>query len=240
MKVLKLLSVLALCVVFITGAAFAQGAIKITVNGKEIASDVPPVIQNGRVLVPLRFVAEALQADVDWDPVTRTARISQNIVGTEKELYHAALLGTVATQSVLSVYETGATPTDEQKWRLLRSIFWLEQAQRQLLNKSFPADLYPYQIDTLEWLESFKVACWLRWDTWRTGQTSLSELLKGFTAYDHTYFKNRISVKWYDENQKRLLAAYGKPDQNAFGTQQDFNNWLQRNASRIGQLPAVK
>ena len=41
--------------------------IKIVVNGKEIVSDVAPIIENSRTLVPVRTISEALMCDVAWD-----------------------------------------------------------------------------------------------------------------------------------------------------------------------------
>jgi len=38
-----------------------------TVNGRTVTLDVPPQIIQGRTLVPLRFVTEALGCKVDWD-----------------------------------------------------------------------------------------------------------------------------------------------------------------------------
>lgn len=46
---------------------FAAENIKLIVNGKEIKSDVSPQLTGGRVLVPVRFVAENLGASVQWD-----------------------------------------------------------------------------------------------------------------------------------------------------------------------------
>ncbi|WP_036732127.1 stalk domain-containing protein, partial [Peptoniphilus grossensis] len=40
--------------------------------------DVTPVIQNDRTMLPLRYVAEALGADVQWDAKTRTARFTKD------------------------------------------------------------------------------------------------------------------------------------------------------------------
>ena len=40
--------------------------------------DVTPVLQNGRTMLPLRYVAEALQADVKWDAKTRTATFTKD------------------------------------------------------------------------------------------------------------------------------------------------------------------
>jgi len=45
--------------------------------GEDIAIlDVPPTIVNGRTMVPLRFIAEALGAKVDWNNDTRTAAVA--------------------------------------------------------------------------------------------------------------------------------------------------------------------
>jgi len=46
-----------------------------TVNGKIVPIDQPAMIQDGRTLAPLRFVAEAFGGRVDWDGPSRTARI---------------------------------------------------------------------------------------------------------------------------------------------------------------------
>lgn len=52
--------------------------IKMTLNkttayldGKEITLDVPPCTKEGRTLVPLRFIAEALGCEVDYNPTTK-------------------------------------------------------------------------------------------------------------------------------------------------------------------------
>jgi len=45
-------------------------------NGQTINLDVPAVTQYGSTMVPLRFVAEALNAQVDWDNATQTVIIT--------------------------------------------------------------------------------------------------------------------------------------------------------------------
>lgn len=47
------------------------------VNGMAIALDVPAQIVSNRTFVPIRFVAESLDAVVDWDPITRTVYIEK-------------------------------------------------------------------------------------------------------------------------------------------------------------------
>ena len=45
-------------------------------NGEAIPLDVPAFIENGRTLIPLRAVADALGCDVDWVGETRTVIIT--------------------------------------------------------------------------------------------------------------------------------------------------------------------
>lgn len=44
-------------------------------NGKDMFLDSPPIIQNERVMVPVRFISEAFKAQVDWDAITKTVII---------------------------------------------------------------------------------------------------------------------------------------------------------------------
>jgi len=46
------------------------------VNGKGIVNDVAPIIHNSRTMVPLRFVAETLGAQVDWNGETSTVTVT--------------------------------------------------------------------------------------------------------------------------------------------------------------------
>ncbi|HEM56375.1 MAG TPA: hypothetical protein ENO30_06425 [Thermodesulfobium narugense] len=50
--------------------------LKIIVDGKEIKSDVPPVIRYGLIYVPVRFVSEALKATVTWDEQHKIVKVS--------------------------------------------------------------------------------------------------------------------------------------------------------------------
>jgi len=48
-----------------------------TINGVSMMMDVAPVILESRTLGPVRYVAEALGADVAWDPVERKVTLTQ-------------------------------------------------------------------------------------------------------------------------------------------------------------------
>ena len=57
---------------------------QVIVNNAELMLDVVPTIYNDRIYVPLRFISEALGAQVDWDPDTWTVTITR-LVQTEDE-----------------------------------------------------------------------------------------------------------------------------------------------------------
>ena len=78
MKKNTLLWLLILCQMFINlgttvDAAAEKELIRVTVDRKEVSFDTPPVMEQDRVLVPLRAVAEAMGAEVTWTEETQTA-----------------------------------------------------------------------------------------------------------------------------------------------------------------------
>lgn len=70
------LLILALLVLsFAGGAAFAVETLRLSMDGVVLESDVPPVLTDGRVLVPARLVMESFGAGVHWDAGSRTVEI---------------------------------------------------------------------------------------------------------------------------------------------------------------------
>lgn len=57
-------------------AAWDGGPVKLFVDGAEIETDVPPLLEDGVTLVPVRFVSEALGAAVAWDEETGSVFVS--------------------------------------------------------------------------------------------------------------------------------------------------------------------
>ena len=51
----------------------AAGAVDLYVDMNKIATDTPPMVVDGRTLVPVRAIFEAIGATVTWDDSTRTA-----------------------------------------------------------------------------------------------------------------------------------------------------------------------
>lgn len=68
--------IVAVLICGLAAAAWADQPIKLVVNGQEIKSDVPPQIIGDRTMVPVRWIAEALGAEVEWDAASRTVIIT--------------------------------------------------------------------------------------------------------------------------------------------------------------------
>ena len=49
--------------------------IRVILNQKRLSFDTEPTIMNGRTMLPLRAVFEALEAEVSWDDATRTVTV---------------------------------------------------------------------------------------------------------------------------------------------------------------------
>lgn len=71
----KILSMILVCMCLMAPSALA---IDLYVDGVKLQTDTEPMIKNSRTMVPARFVAEALEADVKWDNNTRTVYVTTN------------------------------------------------------------------------------------------------------------------------------------------------------------------
>mgnify|MGYP000588684866 CR=1 FL=1 len=53
--------------------AYGKSQIYVKFEGRYLGFDVPPIIEDGSTLVPMRFLFEQMGADVEWDGKTQTA-----------------------------------------------------------------------------------------------------------------------------------------------------------------------
>ncbi|MGN1318015.1 MAG: copper amine oxidase N-terminal domain-containing protein [Lachnospirales bacterium] len=67
----------------VTSIASAAEDVTLVVNGEVVECEQPPVIEEGRTLVPFRAVGEALGAEVDWDGATKTVSFENEMVAVE-------------------------------------------------------------------------------------------------------------------------------------------------------------
>ena len=128
MRLVRAVLVVLLCLV-VSGAVTAASAVTIVVNGRPVTTDVPPQIIDGRVMVPIRFVSEALGATVSWDASQRTVVVSGG-GGTGIPNGYAIVQCdalAVGTASAATLY-LGAALTTEQKELTRQASLVLSQA----------------------------------------------------------------------------------------------------------------
>ena len=69
---------------YVPETPLVDSTISVKINGKYIQFDQPPILENGRTLVPLRAIFEALGADVQWDGTIQTVTATKG--GTQISL----------------------------------------------------------------------------------------------------------------------------------------------------------
>ncbi|PKM49960.1 MAG: hypothetical protein CVV02_13310 [Firmicutes bacterium HGW-Firmicutes-7] len=68
-----------MCLSYISMTVFATGDdVSVRIDGELIEFDQPPLIVNGRTLIPIRAVCEKIGATVEWDDRTKTALITKD------------------------------------------------------------------------------------------------------------------------------------------------------------------
>lgn len=86
-KKFKLSLLIAILLIALPNVANAQKDITIVVNGKTIETDVAPYIENGRTMVPARFVTEALGGEISYYTAGEVYPIESVVVESpEREL----------------------------------------------------------------------------------------------------------------------------------------------------------
>lgn len=77
-RLLSALLVLAMLISTFIIPAMADDTIKVLLNGTELTFDVPPQLINGRTMVPMRKIFEAMGAEVEWDNDTQTVTATKD------------------------------------------------------------------------------------------------------------------------------------------------------------------
>lgn len=91
MRFLKLLIIFTLLLLPLSTMVMAEepGSISIIADGVKLLCDVPPIITNGRTLVPIRTISEHNEADVTWVSSTKTAKITTDDISIRLQIDNA-------------------------------------------------------------------------------------------------------------------------------------------------------
>ena len=72
MKLSKILLTLILSMFISTGVIASNQDIQVVIDGSILLTDIPPLAINNRTMVPMRAIFEAMDAEVEWDNITRS------------------------------------------------------------------------------------------------------------------------------------------------------------------------
>lgn len=70
---IRITIILAMIIVLAGAVAYAGDAVKLQLDGKEVKTEVAPIIESSRTLIPYRALLESMGAVVSWEPESRTA-----------------------------------------------------------------------------------------------------------------------------------------------------------------------
>lgn len=142
-KVLSLLLVIVLMFAFNTGAS-ADEAICVTLDGNYVGFDVEPQVIDGRIMVPIRAIFEAMGAVVEWDNATSTAvctkgdTVVKMTVGS-KEMYIGSELLTMDVSPAVIDGRTLA-PARYVAEAFGANVQWNQDANTVVITSTYPAE----------------------------------------------------------------------------------------------------
>ncbi|WP_019119604.1 stalk domain-containing protein [Brevibacillus massiliensis] len=88
--------------------------IKLVINGKEVKSDVPPVMIGGSTMVPVRTIAEELGSTVEWNEAKHTVWIANRIINPAASDFHGQAMITFSYDDGLDSFYDRALPLHEK------------------------------------------------------------------------------------------------------------------------------
>jgi hypothetical protein len=174
------------------------GEKRATVNGSVKTFDTSAVIYTNRTMVPLRFISETLDADVDWDKDTRTVYIWTGAV--EKVPVKPAQPG-------VTPYE-GAKPITPSEWKTADGtaevMRWDNPVIKYITMADLPAEIDSNKIMNIDIDDKFVNVTLINTNNHRSIPTLfLAEgkditrvrNLKDFTSIDDTRYLQKYAIK---------------------------------------------
>ncbi|RJQ10776.1 MAG: AMIN domain-containing protein [Bacillota bacterium] len=141
-----------------SGAVAAAGDITLVINGRVAPSDVPPILVDGRVLVPIRIISQNLGAEVEWIQATSAVVVRSGgaTVVVRVGLTQATVNGQTVFLDVPARVESGRTmvPIRFISQALGAAVDWRQATREVIVNlaREEPA------IEGLSWEETPGVA----------------------------------------------------------------------------------
>lgn len=105
-------------------ACFTIGSKKLALNGTAVVMDVAPEVVLGRIMLPVRWLARALDVTIEWDPVSQTVTVRVPNEASKIELPPAdnkqerALEDAADYKAIVKEYRWDDKQGNEWTWRI--------------------------------------------------------------------------------------------------------------------------
>ncbi|HBD63793.1 MAG TPA: hypothetical protein DC038_05080, partial [Clostridiales bacterium] len=141
-----------IAIVNITPDAYAQDPIKLVIDGKKIETDPEIYIKNDRTLVPLRVIAEELDAVVTWDNSTRTVHISKEDMHVALSIDSRLVEYTIDNETIYNLIDVAPTIKEDRTFVPIRlvsnalgvGIRWDNDKRSVVINSSEESKIEPF------------------------------------------------------------------------------------------------
>ncbi len=139
-------------IVNITPDAYAQDPIKLVIDGRKIETDPEIYIKNDRTLVPLRVIAEELDAVVTWDNSTRTVHISKEDMHVALSIDSRLVEYTIDNETIYNLIDVAPTIKEDRTFVPIRlvsnalgvGIRWDNDKRSVVINSSEESKIEPF------------------------------------------------------------------------------------------------
>lgn len=229
-KIISLLITVVLVMSSLICLSVADEGITVYLEGRKINFDVPPQTINGRTMVPIRAIFEAMGATVSWDEATQTAISTKNNTTVKMTLNRTTyyINDTASEMDVTPVIIDGRTlaPAIYVAEAFGYYVNWDSITKSVLISKNANFDISQIRDGTREHPYKFgdkvTITFWNPWDFDATSSTgtyeftinsvmSPAEMEKKFDDSYYTYDGER----WYI-NANVTLLSYNKNDACSF------------------------
>lgn len=157
--------------------AYAQSPIKLIIDGKEVNGGPEAFIKNDRTLVPIRVIAEGLDAEVTWDNENRTVHISKEDLHVVLPIDSNLIEYTIDNETIYNLSDVAPAIKEERTFVPIRlvsnalgvGIDWDNDRRAVIIDSSEASEIKPFFDVNISTVKSGQVI---------TGTTKLGTKLK--------------------------------------------------------------
>lgn len=137
-KIINILLVITMILAMFSITAAAEDNITIYVNEEMLQCDVAPYTENGRTMVPMRKIFEALDAKVDWEEATQTITATKDDVEIILQINNSVMKNNGVDEALdvvpVIVGSSAFVPIRAVSQSLKADVEWLDHNQSVYIN----------------------------------------------------------------------------------------------------------